>query len=384
MTASSLSPSGLVGGAAFGGSTLVQRLAELVAFDTQNPTGDERPLCEKVAVDLRGLGAAHVETFAVAEHHAVYARFGEGTPRLLLNAHVDTVPANRGYTAPPHTLVERGGRLYGLGAADTKGAVAAILDALAARQAAGAPARAVAVLFSGDEERSCTVARAFLESGRAAGLERAIVCEPTGLAVGRRHRGVGAVDVTATSPGGHSSRADLLPSPVVALSRVALAMDALGKRHLTIGPAGFKGLCMNVASMTGGVAFNVIPSQVVMSLCIRPGPGSDIDALFSEMEVEARRAAGPDELKWEITHAHPPFETRDLAGFLPLLGERARQPIDLAFWTEAALFAARGIDAVVFGPGEIAQAHAADEYVERAQLETARDVFVEVLRVAST
>src|SRR5881392_556062 len=98
---------------------LARRLAELVAFDTQNPMGQERPMVDKLAVDLRALGADSVETFAAGEHHAVLARFG-ARPRLLLNAHVDTVPANAGYSAPPHTLVERDGRLYGLGAADTK------------------------------------------------------------------------------------------------------------------------------------------------------------------------------------------------------------------------------------------------------------------------
>ena len=102
------------------------------------------------------------------------------------------------------------------------------------------------------------------------------------------------------------------------------------------------------------------------------------------MERDARAAAGPDPISWTITHANPSFETRDLAAFVPLLGERALQAVDLAFWTEAALFAARGIDAVVFGPGDIAQAHAADEFVELTQLESARDVFLHALQVTSS
>jgi acetylornithine deacetylase len=70
---------------------------------------------------------------------------------------------------------------------------------------------------------------------------------------------------------------------------------------------------------------------------------------------------------------------RDLAAFEPLLGARARQPVDLGFWTEAARLSERGIDAVVFGPGAVEQAHAADEYVEIAELEAARDAFRAVL-----
>jgi acetylornithine deacetylase len=356
---------------------LAQRLAGLVAFDTQNPSGDERPLVDKLGADLAALGADGIETFTEGRHHAVLARFG-ARPRLLVNAHVDTVPANTGYSAPPHTLVARGSRLHGLGAADTKGAIAAILEALTVARAQGRRPDGVAVLFSGDEEKGGTVIRAMLAAGRLAGVERAIVCEPSGCRVGHRHRGVASARVQAASPGGHSSRADQLPSPIVILSRVAVALDAMAKRHLRQGPPGFQGLCMNVASIGGGLAFNVIPSQATLEFSIRPAPGSEVAPLMAEAEAEARQAAAPDAIGWTVVHGNPSFQTRDLAAFEPLLGERARAPLDLGYWTEAALFAQAGIDAVVFGPGDIAQAHAADEYVERAELETARDAFVRV------
>jgi acetylornithine deacetylase len=357
---------------------IARRLAELVAFDTQNPTGDERPLVERLARDLRELGADSVETFATGSHHAVLARFG-ARPRLLINAHVDTVPANTGFSAPAHTLVERDGQLYGLGSADTKGAIAAILEALALLNAAGRRPTDVAVLFSGDEEKGSSVARAFLASGRAAGIERAIVCEPTLCRVGHRHRGIASADAIATSPGGHSSRADELPSPIVTLARVAVALDELGKRHRTLGPPGFAGLCLNVAAIEGGLAFNVIPTRATLTMSVRPGPGVDVNAILADAGVEAARAAAPYVIDWHVVRANPPFATRDLAAFAPLLGDRVKAPLDLAFWTEAALFAEAGIDAVVFGPGDIAQAHAADEHVALTQLETARDVFVHAL-----
>jgi acetylornithine deacetylase len=354
---------------------LRQRLAELVGFDTQNPTADEAPLADHLARQLAALGADHVDRFAVAEHHAVLARFG-AAPRLLLNAHIDTVPANTGYSAAPHTLVERGGRYYGLGTADTKGAIAAILEALRQRRP-GAPD--VAVLFSGDEEHGASVMRSFLASERARPFQRAIVCEPTGLAVGHRHRGIAAATAVATSPGGHSSRADSLPSPLVILARAAVALDDLGRSYLSRGPQGFKGLCLNVAAINGGLAFNVIPSRAELQLSIRPAPGSDTLALLGELEATARAACKPAPLGWENSHVNPPFATRALDSFAPLLGDRVKAPLDLGFWTEAALFAEAGIDAVVFGPGDITEAHAADEFVEITQLEAARQVFVGIL-----
>lgn len=359
-------------------SSLVARLTHLVAFDTRNPEGSELPLVEKLAADLRGLGAAAVETFAAGDHHAALARFGGSPPRLLLNAHIDTVPAPPGYTASPFSLVERDGRLHGLGAADTKGAVAAILDALADPAAQAHRLDGVAVLFSGDEEREGSCVRAFLRRGLGAGIERAIVCEPTSLKVGRRHRGIGAARAVVRSPGGHSSRADRVPAPLLLLSRAAVAADRVARERYGDGQGGGD-LCLNVAALDGGIAFNVIPPEAALSLSVRPAPGVDIARVLSDLQAAARAAVVPTDLEWNVLHANPSFATRDLEGFRRLLGGRVDTTTELGFWTEAALLAEHGIDAVVFGPGAIEQAHAPDEYVTVRELEAARDVFVGVL-----
>jgi acetylornithine deacetylase len=368
-----------------GRPTLAERLAELVAFDTRNPEGDERPLVRKLGADLRGLGAAHVEEVEVpggdagGEHAYVYARFGAAPPALLLNAHVDTVPANSGYSSPPHLLVRRGDRLHGLGAADTKGAIAAILEALAALAPEARAALSVGVLFSGDEEKSGACIRAFLDSETARGLERAIVCEPTGCRVGVRHRGICAATVTLEGPGGHSSRVDGLVNPVAVLARAAVALDDWRAAEASRGPTGFEGLCLNVAGIGGGVAFNVVPTRATLMLSLRPAPGADAGALLAEAERRVRAACAPHAVAWQTELENPPFATRDLGAFASLLGPAADSPVDLAFWTEAARLSERGIDAVVYGPGQIEQAHAADEHVEVAELEAARVAFTRVL-----
>jgi acetylornithine deacetylase len=355
---------------------LVERLAELVSFDTQNPSGEERPLVHKLAGDLAALGAASVAEVDVGDHAYVYARFGAERPRLLLNAHLDTVPANSGYSSPPHLLVRRGDRLHGLGTADIKGAIAAILEALPARD----PARSVGVLFSGDEERGGSCLVAFLDSDEARGLEQAIVCEPTGLAVGARHRGIGAAVASVEGPGGHSSLVDDLVNPVAVLAHAAVALHGLGREERERGPEGFRGICLNVAAIEGGVAFNVVPTRAALHLSVRPAPGTSVAGVLAEAERRVRAATAPHQLLWHVAADRPPFATRDLAAFEPLLGARARAPIDLGFWTEAARLSERGIDAVVFGPGRIQQAHAADEFVELAQLEAAKAAFEEALR----
>jgi len=360
--------------------SLRDRLTELVSHDTQNPSGRERPLCDKLAAELRALGAAAVEVADVvtpARSHAyVYARFGAGAPRLLLNAHVDTVPANSGYASPPHTLTAQDVRLVGLGSADTKGAIAAILEALARRP----PAGDVGVLFSGDEERSGSCMRAFLDSAHARGIERAIVCEPTSCRVGWRHRGIGAALASATGPGGHSSRVDGIDNPIAILARAAVALDDFGREQLDQGPEGFQGICLNVAALDGGIAFNVVPTRATLTFSLRPAPGARAEDLLAEAERRVRAVTSPHAIAWAVTIVSPSLQPRDLAGFEPLLGARLADPIDLGYWTEASRLSERGIDAVVFGPGDVAQAHAADEFVELAELEAAREAFARVLR----
>src|SRR6185436_18629205 len=102
--------------------------------------------------------------------------------------------------------------------------------------------------------------RAFLASPAARGIERAIVCEPTSCRAGWRHRGIGSARAAVAGPGGHSSRADATPNPIAILARAAVALDDLGRERRLVGPPGFEGLCMNIASIDGGIAFNVIPT----------------------------------------------------------------------------------------------------------------------------
>jgi len=360
-------------------SRVENRLAELVAFDTRNPGGKEQPLAEKLARDLSELGARSVEVFSVAGHYSTFARFGSESPALILNAHIDTVPANEGFTSDPFTLVRRDRRLYGLGSADTKGAIAAILEAIASRKSAGRPPENLAVLFSGDEELSGASIRQFLGSHRTRGVSRAIVCEPTGCRVGTRHRGVYAAKITARSPGGHSSLAETIPNPMAALARAAVALEELGARSRHLGPAGLEGICMNIAALDGGVAFNIIPAVAALTFSIRPSPGVDAQTLAAEAQACVQTAAAPLATDWDVFATNPAFATREVATFAPLLGDAVQTPVDLPFGTEAGQFVEKGIDAVVFGPGHIEQAHKGDEFVPLDELVQAVRIFEQVM-----
>jgi acetylornithine deacetylase len=132
-----------------------------------------------------------------------------------------------------------------------------------------------------------------------------------------RHRGVIALDTRLEGTGGHSSQADSLPSPVADLARVAVAWSDYGRARRDAGPEGFRGLCMNIARLEGGVAFNVIPREARLTASLRPPPGADQAAIIAEL-----RALAPG-LTVDTPLDNPSFATRDLAAFRPILGSRS-------------------------------------------------------------
>jgi acetylornithine deacetylase len=359
---------------------VAELLADLIRHRTQNPGGDEPAICRTLERALRDRGADEVLVVQVPRDEPdvgtgayVLARWGE--PRTVINAHIDTVPANSGWTVDPWAGIVTSDRVVGLGAADTKGAIAATLAALEASKPHN-----VGVLFSGDEERTGTCIKHFLASEWAKHIQHAIVCEPTGRSVGVKHRGCNAYTAEVEGRGGHSSNADRMPRPIVTMAKLAVSLDELAARWLDRGPDDMKGLCLNVASIEGGVAFNVVPNQAALTFSIRPAPGFDLQTFEAEVLDHARRANERVQMRTVLSMV--PFTNRDPAPFRKLLGSATGPEVTLPFWTEAAAFSQAGIDAVVIGPGDIAQAHAPDEFVTKSDLLWAVDVFKHVIATA--
>ncbi|MBC8070628.1 MAG: peptidase dimerization domain-containing protein, partial [Deltaproteobacteria bacterium] len=178
-----------------------------------------------------------------------------------------------------------------------------------------------------------------------------------------------------TGPGGHSSKADFLPKPIAKLARLAAALDDAGIRRLHDGPEGMQGTCLNIAAINGGVAFNVIPGRGELEWSLRPYPGFDRGDWDREI---GRLAAELDpQIAIEVTIDHTPFACDALADHVRTF---VRSVGTLDFWTEAALWTEAGKDAIVIGPGDIAQAHAANEFVTLDDLEWAVGLFRSLVR----
>lgn len=352
----------------------VNHLRTLVSHRSENPNGDEVGLATLLADTLKKLGADSVHVGEVERPSTkgayVYAQFG--TPSLLLNAHLDTVPANSGWKRDPFTPEVVDGRFYGLGSCDIKGAIASILTALESGKA-----RNLGVLFSGDEEHGSRCIPHFLANTDTSAIQTAIVCEPTARCAGIRHRGVLAFQARYEGKGGHSSKADHMEKPMIQMAKLALRLDNIGLARLDDGPPGMKGLCMNVAQITGGVAYNVVPDLAELSFSLRPPPGFDAQDFGHALELE--RSAAHEKIQLSCITEHQPFACGAVEKIKELVGPYAKEFVGLDFWTEAALLQDAGIDSVVIGPGDIAQAHTADEFVTLDDLAWATHMFEDLI-----
>ena len=290
-----------------------------------------------------------------------------GQPDTLLNVHIDTVPSGEGWTADPLDLMRLNDRVVGLGTSDIKGAAACILAALET-----VTPKNVAVLFSGDEEHGSEVMPAVIKSGRLSEVKRAIVCEPTSCRVGRAHRGMLAITAGFKGPGGHSSLSDITPRPLLDAARLAARVGDYADAHLEFGTAPFKGLCVNIGEIESDGAYNVIPTTAKLWLSLRPPPGDNV----RQREADIYALAPDAELDTIV--AFEPFATKDMSAFKDVFGKT--EIVDLPYWTEAAMLSEAGVNTVVYGPGNLEQAHKPNEYVEIAQLQTAAAIYAAALR----
>ncbi len=292
-------------------------------------------------------------------------RGGGGGRSLLLNAHLDTVGV-AGMEAPLEPRVEDG-RLYGRGAYDMKGALAAIL--LAAAEATNLRGDVIVTAVA-DEELASIGTEAVLELVRA---DAAIVVEPTELRLAVAHRGFVGFELETAGFAAHGSRPDLGIDAIVKIGPILVALERLderlqaGPRHALVGPAS-----LHASLIEGGQEFSSYPARCLLTGERRTIPGETIE----QVERELREIAGDAVLRLGVSRE--PFEAPTEHPFVELVGRAAgrHEHAGVPFWTDAALIAAAGIPTVLYGPaGE--GAHAAVEWVDLASLERVRDVVLQ-------
>ena len=303
-------------------------------------------------------------------------------PGLVLSGHMDVVPAQEPqWSADPFRLRTEGDKLFGRGTSDMKGFLAAVL-AIVPSLIALKPARPIHLAFSYDEEAGCRGVPHLLAAlpSLCALPAAAVIGEPSGLRPILAHKGKAAARLEVQGRSGHSSRPDLGLNAIHAMGRViAAAGEAASK--LSDGPLDpvFEPpySTIQIGTIRGGEALNIIPESCVAEIEARAIAGVSPAALLEPVReaLEGLRAEGFG-TNWQPIAGYPALSlpadapiarlTARITGEAPLAA--------VSYGTEAGLYQAAGIDAIICGPGDIARAHKPDEYVTRAELAACVDM----------
>ena len=297
-------------------------------------------------------------------------------PGYILSGHMDVVPAGEPqWSSNPFALRREGERLYGRGATDMKGFLAAALATVPAL-AGLRLARPIHLAFSYDEEVGCRgvphlIARLPELCAKPLGV---IVGEPSGMRAVRGHKGKAAARVIINGRSGHSSRPDLGLNAIHAMA-VALSAAVNEAERLTHGPfdpafePAYSSLQAGVVA--GGHQVNIIPDTCTLDLEARAIPGVDPASLLATVRTRAEAlSADGFRIEWTPMSAYPAMSLppdAPLAGLLhALTGEVPLAAV--SYGTEAGLYQAAGFDAIICGPGDIDRAHKPDEYILTSEL----------------
>jgi acetylornithine deacetylase len=367
-------------------------LRELVKVDSRNPSlvsdaPGERAVARALAdvltaweldVELRDAAPGRPNVIATI-------RGSGGSRSLLFNGHIDVVGVE-GMTHPPFDALERGGRVYGRGASDMKGGVAAMCAAAALVRGELKGDLIVAAVV--DEEWKSIGTSALLASGVRA--DGAIVTEPTRLAIMPAHKGFAWIEVTVHGRAAHGSRWDLGVDAIRHAGLLLAELDRVDAEELPRRTHPLLGRpSLHAGSVIGGIGLSTYPDRCVVSIERRTIPGESGADAYREMEeacarIRARRAEFRADVN--LIFAQPPSDVPADAAIVRALAKTlngsglSSTPEGMSAWTDAALLNEADIPAICFGPGDMRMAHAAEEYIEVHELQQATEVLAAFAR----
>jgi len=366
-------------------TTVAELLQTLVRIPSVNPTG--KPGTEHVGEErcarwvgefLCGIGAEVEVREILPGRPNVVGRFPtnrSGKPRLLFAPHTDTVSV-AGMTIDPFGGEVRDGRVWGRGASDTKGSMAAMLWALR-ETAAAIPSLGYEIWFAGlaGEEAGQHGAKALAAEEK---FDFVIAGEPTGMNAVYTHKGSTHLYLTTVGKAAHASdpqagvNAICAMADVISVLREEIAPLITGHQHPLLGAS-----TMSIGTIQGGSKTNIVPDRCEMSVDIRTVPGQITPAFLSA--IEAALLAACPALQIKMAHSAPLYTDPDHP-ILRLLAQGGAQCVGAPWFCDAAVFARHGVPAIAMGPGSIAQAHTEDEWLAIADLEEGARLFANFIR----
>lgn len=366
-------------------STLAE-INELIAMDTTSRDSN-LPLIDTLVEKLR---AAGIDSTLI--HNAegtkanllatIPAHDGATAGGIVLSGHTDVVPVDgQDWSSAPFSPEIREGKLYGRGTCDMKSFIGVILAKLPELSSAKL-AEPIHLAFSYDEEIGCVGAVGLVEKITELGLapRGAVVGEPSSMRVVRGHKSMNVFQVDFHGVAAHSSLPGEGLNAISYATRFARFVDEVSA-ELRQGPRDEAFIepttTMNVNRIDGGIAVNTIPALCTVFFEYRSLASVDRDQLTGRLRAEAERLqaemreANPaGRVEFTTVASAPGLDTPADAQIFALAGDCGGIPVEdkVTYGTEAGLFAAAGIPTVVCGPGDIAQAHAPDEFIELSQI----------------
>ncbi|QKP78890.1 acetylornithine deacetylase [Methyloligella sp. GL2] len=360
-------------------------LAQLVAYDTTSAKSN-LPLIGFVREYLEAHGVrSHLIPSEDGHKASLFATIGpEGVGGIGLSAHSDCVPVEgQTWTSDPFTLTLRDGKLYGRGACDMKGFLACVLASVPSFQSADLK-EPIHILLSYDEEVGCVGVRPMIAKlGDTLPKPRAVIVgEPTSMQVIEAQKRIDLYRTVVTGLEGHSSAPDKGVNAIAYAAELVLELQRIAAEEAKVThddrfepPYSTVG----IGVIEGGTASNIIAKTCAVDWEVRSLPTADPNAIpsklmaYAEERLLPRMRAVSEQCSIATEHDHA------VIGFLAAADSDAvslglkltghNKPGTVAYATEAGLFEAAGCPTVVCGPGDIAQAHAADEFIAVSQLE---------------
>lgn len=347
----------------------------LVAIDSTSAISN-LPIAHELANYCDG---AHVELLHSPDGAKanLLVRFGpDGDGGLILSGHMDAVPATEAnWESDPFTLTERDDRYVGRGAADMKGFLAVATNAALASQSLRKP---LYLLFTYDEEVGTLGAKRFAETwDRARPLPRhCIIGEPTSFRPVRAHKGHLKLRFTVTGRSAHSGYPHLGENAIEKARPLLEALSHL-RRELENEPTEHADLFadapyvpLNIATIHGGTAVNIVPDRCVIEVGIRLLPGMTRESMLARLPQPAEiLSESPPMLldrSSEIYHVVQPYATKG-------------RPESVSFASDAGWLQSLGIDCLIFGPGAIEVAHQANEFTPKDEFHRAGTIVRELI-----